>query len=393
MFPTTTTQYHHGDTGHFNQQQSNIQSNVKHGFYAIELNKSVWVVPDCYQKLTPVGTGAYGTVCAAECMTTGDRVAIKKFTRPFQSPIHAKRTHRELRLLRLMNHENVIDLYDVFTPDKEEAALNDVYFVSILMGADLSNILKIQRLSDDHIQFLVYQILRALKYIHSAGIIHRDLKPSNIAVNEDCELKILDFGLARHTDQEMTGYVATRWYRAPEIMLNWMHYTQTVDIWSVGCIMAELVTGKTLFPGADHIDQLTRIMSVCGTPSEEFLKKISSEEARNYIRNMPRMERKDFKKFFHTATPEAIDFLEKTLNLDPDYRPTAAQAMEHPYFKQYHDPNDEPIADEHIEVDIEQDLSIDQWRQMIWAEIEAFQQQQQQIQREQLQQQQQQHQN
>uniref|UniRef100_A0A915M9N0 mitogen-activated protein kinase n=1 Tax=Meloidogyne javanica TaxID=6303 RepID=A0A915M9N0_MELJA len=315
------------------RQKQNVKSNVKPGFYTIELNKSVWVIPECYQKLTPVGTGAYGAVCSAECITTGDRVAIKKFTRPFQSPIHAKRTQRELRLLRLMRHENVIDLYDMFTPDNSAETLEDVY---------------IQRLSDDHIQFLVYQILRALKYIHSAGIIHRDLKPSNIAVNEDCELKILDFGLARQADQEMTGYVATRWYRAPEIMLNWMHYTQTVDIWSVGCIMAELITGKTLFPGADHIDQLTRIMSVCGTP----------KEARNYIRNMPRIERKNFKSFFQAATPEAVDFLERTLNLDPDYRPTAAQAMEHPYFKQYHDPNDEPIADSHIEVDIEQDLSI-----------------------------------
>ncbi|KAL7079382.1 hypothetical protein ACQ4LE_001391 [Meloidogyne hapla] len=370
---------------HQQRQKQNVKSNVKPGFYTIELNKSVWVIPECYQKLTPVGTGAYGAVCSAECITTGDRVAIKKFTRPFQSPIHAKRTQRELRLLRLMRHENVIDLYDMFTPDNSAETLEDVYFVSILMGADLSNILKIQRLSDDHIQFLVYQILRALKYIHSAGIIHRDLKPSNIAVNEDCELKILDFGLARQADQEMTGYVATRWYRAPEIMLNWMHYTQTVDIWSVGCIMAELITGKTLFPGADHIDQLTRIMSVCGTPSEEFLKKISSEEARNYIRNMPRIERKNFKNFFQAATPEAVDFLEKTLNLDPDYRPTASQAMEHSYFKQYHDPNDEPIADSHIEVDIEQDLSIDQWRQMIWTEIEEFQLQQQKLQREQQQ--------
>ena len=112
--------------------------------------------------------------------------------------------------------------------------------------------------------FIVFKILRALKYIHSAGIIHRDLKPSNIAVNEgkklkqqqdthsdfkDCELRILDFGLARQAEEQMTGYVATRWYRAPEIMLNWMHYTTTVDVWSCGCIMAELLTGRTLFPG------------------------------------------------------------------------------------------------------------------------------------------------
>uniref|UniRef100_A0A915EAT4 mitogen-activated protein kinase n=1 Tax=Ditylenchus dipsaci TaxID=166011 RepID=A0A915EAT4_9BILA len=192
---------------------------------------------------------------------------------------------------------------------------------------------------------------------------------SNIAVNED----YFGFRISPSTDQEMTGYVATRWYRAPEIMLNWMHYTQTVDIWSVGCIMAELITGKTLFPGSDHIDQLTRIMNVCGTPSEEFLSKISSEEARNYIRNMTKVNRKDFKAYFPEATPDAVDFLEKTLNLDPDYRPTASQAMEHPYFRQYHDPNDEPSSAP-IDIDIEGDLSIDEWRHMIWNEIEDFNQ-------------------
>ena len=123
--------------------------------------------------------------------------------------------------------------------------------VTPLMDLDLGNIIKIQKLTDDQVKFIIYQIMRGLKYIHSAGIIHRDLKPSNLAVNEDCDLKILDFGLARPTDAEMTGYVATRWYRAPEIMLNWMHYSQTVDIWSVGCIMAELLTGRPLFPGDD----------------------------------------------------------------------------------------------------------------------------------------------
>ncbi|KAK6111213.1 Mitogen-activated protein kinase pmk-1 [Brugia pahangi] len=344
---------------------------LKPGFYAVELNKTVWIIPNCYQNLTPVGTGAYGTVCAAECRLTGEKVAIKKFSRPFQSAIHAKRTHRELKLLRSMNHENIIDMLDVFTPDINATSLQDVYFVSMLMGADLSSILKIQRLSDDHIQFLVYQILRGLKYIHSAGLIHRDLKPSNIAVNEDCELKILDFGLARQTDSEMTGYVATRWYRAPEIMLNWMHYTQTVDIWSVGCIMAELITGRTLFPGADHIDQLTRIMNVVGTPNEEFLSKIQSDEARNYIRNLPKTPRKDFKRLFPSASPDAIDLLERTLNLDPDYRPTASEAMEHPYLKQYHDPSDEPVSPP-LDIDSDGDLTIDQWKELIWNEIGDF---------------------
>ena len=111
-----------------------------------------------------------------------------------------------------MKHENIIGLLDVFTPANSLADFNDVYLVTPLMGADLNNIVKTQKLSDDHVQFLVYQILRGMKYVHSAGIIHRDLKPSNIAVNEDCELRILDFGLARPTENEMTGYVATRWY-------------------------------------------------------------------------------------------------------------------------------------------------------------------------------------
>nr|KAF6363218.1 mitogen-activated protein kinase 14 [Pipistrellus kuhlii] len=246
-------------------------------FYRQELNKTIWEVPERYQNLSPVGSGAYGSVCSAFDTKTGLRVAVKKLSRPFQSIIHAKRTYRELRLLKHMKHENVIGLLDVFTPARSLEEFNDVYLVTHLMGADLNNIVKCQKLTDDHVQFLIYQILRGLKYIHSADIIHRDLKPSNLAVNEDCELKILDFGLARHTDDEMTGYVATRWYRAPEIMLNWMHYNQTVDIWSVGCIMAELLTGRTLFPGTDHIDQLKLILRLVGTPGAELLKKISSE--------------------------------------------------------------------------------------------------------------------
>ncbi|XP_040839187.1 mitogen-activated protein kinase 14 isoform X5 [Ochotona curzoniae] len=246
-------------------------------FYRQELNKTIWEVPERYQNLSPVGSGAYGSVCAAFDTKIGLRVAVKKLSRPFQSIIHAKRTYREVRLLKHMKHENVIGLLDVFTPARSLEEFNDVYLVTHLMGADLNNIVKCQKLTDDHVQFLIYQILRGLKYIHSADIIHRDLKPSNLAVNEDCELKILDFGLARHTDDEMTGYVATRWYRAPEIILNWMHYNQTVDIWSVGCIMAELLTGRTLFPGTDHIDQLKLILRLVGTPGAEVLKKISSE--------------------------------------------------------------------------------------------------------------------
>uniref|UniRef100_A0A098LYS8 mitogen-activated protein kinase n=1 Tax=Hypsiglena sp. JMG-2014 TaxID=1550645 RepID=A0A098LYS8_9SAUR len=341
-------------------------------FYRQELNKTIWEVPERYQNLSPVGSGAYGSVCSAFDAKTGLRVAVKKLSRPFQSIIHAKRTYRELRLLKHMKHENVIGLLDVFSPAKSFEEFNDVYLVTHLMGADLNNIVKCQKLTDDHVQFLIYQILRGLKYIHSADIIHRDLKPSNLAVNEDCELKILDFGLARHTDDEMTGYVATRWYRAPEIMLNWMHYNQTVDIWSVGCIMAELLTGRTLFPGTDHIDQLKLILRLVGTPGPELLKKISSESARNYIQSLSYMPKMNFENVFIGANPLAVDLLEKMLVLDTDKRITAAEALAHGYFSQYHDPDDEPVADPYDQSFESRELDIEEWKSLTYDEVVSF---------------------
>uniref|UniRef100_A0A8B9Z7U4 mitogen-activated protein kinase n=1 Tax=Buteo japonicus TaxID=224669 RepID=A0A8B9Z7U4_9AVES len=296
---------------------------------------------------------------------TGLRVAVKKLSRPFQSIIHAKRTYRELRLLKHMKHENVIGLLDVFTPAKSLEEFNDVYLVTHLMGADLNNIVKCQKLTDDHVQFLIYQILRGLK------VLAPDLKPSNLAVNEDCELKILDFGLARHTDDEMTGYVATRWYRAPEIMLNWMHYNQTVDIWSVGCIMAELLTGRTLFPGTDHIDQLKLILRLVGTPGPELLKKISSESVSLHFDLLHSSQ--NVKSFlFHFGAFAAVDLLEKMLVLDTDKRITAAEALAHAYFAQYHDPDDEPVADPYDQSFESRELEIEEWKSLTYDEVISF---------------------
>ncbi|XP_075215481.1 mitogen-activated protein kinase p38b-like isoform X2 [Lycorma delicatula] len=341
-------------------------------FYKVEINRTEWEVPERYQMLTPVGSGAYGQVCSAVDTRYGAKVAIKKLARPFQSAVHAKRTYRELRMLKHMNHENVIGLLDVFHPSTSLDDFNQLYLVTHLMGADLNNIVRTQKLSDEHVQFLVYQILRGLKYIHSAGIIHRDLKPSNIAVNEDCELKILDFGLARPTENEMTGYVATRWYRAPEIMLNWMHYNQTVDIWSVGCIMAELITGRTLFPGTDHIQQLNLIMEILGTPRAEFMQKISSESARNYIQSLPPLKKKDFKDVFKGANPLAIDLLEQMLELDSEKRITAEQALAHPYLTQYADPSDEPTSPAYDQSFEDMDLPVEKWKELVYEEVVSF---------------------
>ncbi|XP_062439001.1 mitogen-activated protein kinase 12 isoform X3 [Rhea pennata] len=314
-------------------------SSPQKGFYRQEITKTLWEVRDRYRDLQPVGSGAYGAVCSAVDGRSGTKVALKKLYRPFQSELFAKRAYRELRLLKHMKHENVIGILDVFTPDITLEKFNDFYLVMPFMGTDLSKIMKHEKLTEDRIQFLVYQMLKGLKvngkfmlssgrfvsspqcfalrqavnkclhYIHSSGIIHRDLKPGNLAVNEDCELKILDFGLARHTDSEMTGYVVTRWYRAPEVILNWMHYTQTVDIWSVGCIMAEMITGRPLFKGNDHLDQLTEIMKITGTPTQDFVQKLQSQDAKNYIKSLPKVQKKDFASILKYANPLVGIFL------------------------------------------------------------------------------------
>ncbi|NXG99779.1 MK12 kinase, partial [Loxia leucoptera] len=303
---------------------------------------------------------------------SGTKVAIKKLYRPFQSELFAKRAYRELRLLKHMKHENVIGILDVFTPDITLEKFNDFYLVMPFMGTDLSKIMKHEKLTEDRIQFLVYQMLKGLKYIHSSGIIHRDLKPGNLAVNEDCELKILDFGLARHTDSEMTGYVVTRWYRAPEVILNWMHYTQTVDIWSVGCIMAEMITGRPLFKGNDHLDQLTEIMKITGTPTQDFVQKLHSQDAKNYIKSLPKVQKKDFASILKYANPLAVNLLEKMLVLDAEKRVTAAEALVHPYFEPVHDPEEEIEAEKYDDTFDNMDLPLDEWKRITYKEILNF---------------------
>ncbi|KAH9496306.1 Mitogen-activated protein kinase 14 [Bulinus truncatus] len=349
-----------------------LGNDLKPGFYHTELVSTSWDVPSRYKRLVPIGSGAYGQVCAADDEVIKKRVAVKKLARPFQSEIFAKRAFREIRMLRHFDHENLINLLDIFTPNKSYSDFQDVYLVTPLMDTDLSDILKCQALQDDHIKFLLYQILRGLKYIHSAGIIHRDLKPNNIGVNQNVELKILDFGLARSSAEEMTGYVVCRWYRAPEIILNWMHYNEKVDMWSVGCILGEMITRKPLFKGVDHIDQLNKILSLVGKPPEDFIHKIASKDAQIYIRSLPRTKKKDYHQYFAGASPQAIDLLEKMLDLDPDTRISVDDALKHQYVRQYHDPDDEPLSELFDSSFENKDLKIEGWRHLVYQELQSF---------------------
>ncbi|XP_055795800.1 mitogen-activated protein kinase 12 isoform X2 [Salvelinus fontinalis] len=329
----------------------------------------------CLQKteFLIIVNGKLSIFISAVDFRTGTKVAIKKLHRPFQSELFAKRAYRELRLLKHMKHENVIGLVDVFTADLSLDRFHDFYLVMPFMGTDLGKLMKLQQLSEDKVQFLVYQMLKGLKYIHSAGIIHRDLKPGNLAVNQECELKILDFGLARQADSEMTGYVVTRWYRAPEVILSWMHYTQTVDIWSVGCIMAEMLSGKPLFKGNDHLDQLTEIMKITGTPTQEFITKLQSQDAKNYVKSLTKVQKKDLQALFSTVNPQAVTVIERMLLLDPESRVTAAAALALPYFSEFREPEEETEAQPYDHSVDNSDLPLEQWKRHTFTEILSFQ--------------------
>jgi p38 MAP kinase len=205
-----------------------------------------------------------------------------------------------------------------------------------------------------------------LKYVHSAGVVHRDLKPSNILVNENCDLKICDFGLARIQDPQMTGYVSTRYYRAPEIMLTWQKYDVEVDIWSAGCIFAEMLEGKPLFPGKDHVNQFSIITELLGTPPDDVISTICSENTLRFVQSLPKRERQPLKNKFKNADPQAIELLEKMLVFDPRTRIKAGEALADPYLTPYHDPTDEPVAEEKFDWSFnDADLPVDTWKIMM----------------------------
>lgn len=322
--------------------------------YSIK-HRNLTVKFECDSRYTPlesIGTGAYGVVCAAKDNRTGRKVAIKKIPRAFDELIIAKRTYRELKILRHLRHENIISILDVMEPPDNESTLHDVYVVLDLMESDLHHIIhSVQPLSDEHIKYFLYQIVRGLKYIHSANVIHRDLKPSNLLINRNCELKIGDFGMARGlsaTPEEhatfLTEYVATRWYRAPELMLSFSDYSVSLDMWSLGCIFAEMLGRRQLFPGKNYVNQLQLVLSVVGTPSAEYIESIGSEKVKTYLKSLPEKQRVDLFVLFPNANKAALELLEQLLQLVPNKRYTAEVALLHPYLSLYHDASDEPVC-------------------------------------------------
>ncbi|WJX60282.1 Mitogen-activated protein kinase 4 [Trifolium repens] len=325
--------------------------------------------------LRPIGRGAYGIVCAAVNSDTHEEVAIKKIGNTFDNIIDAKRTLREIKLLRHMDHENIIAIKDIIRPPQTDS-FNDVYIVYELMDTDLHQIIRSnQPLNPDHCKYFMYQLLRGLKYVHSANVLHRDLKPSNLLLNENCDLKIGDFGLARTTSETdfMTEYVVTRWYRAPELLLNCSEYTSAIDVWSVGCIFAEIMTKEPLFPGKDYVHQLRLVTELIGSPDDSSLGFLRSDNARRYLRQLPQFGKQNFSAKFPHIAAEPLDLLEKMLIFDPDKRITVDEALCHPYLSSLHDINDEPVTPMPFSFDFEQpSCTVEHIKELIWRESVKF---------------------
>uniref|UniRef100_A0A8C7SN10 Stress-activated protein kinase JNK n=1 Tax=Oncorhynchus mykiss TaxID=8022 RepID=A0A8C7SN10_ONCMY len=360
-------------------------------YYSLDVGDSTFTVLKRYQNLRPIGSGAQGIVCSAYDHNLERNVAIKKLSRPFQNQTHAKRAYRELVLMKCVNHKNVMDtcalhtfLCNVIHPPFSSVSVLR-YIVMELMDANLCQVIQME-LDHERLSYLLYQMLCGIKHLHAAGIIHRDLKPSNIVVKSDCTLKILDFGLARTaaTGLLMTPYVVTRYYRAPEVILG-MGYQANVDVWSIGCIMAEMVRGSVLFPGTDHIDQWNKVIEQLGTPSQEFLMKLN-QSVRTYVENRPRYAGYTFEKLFPDVlfpadsehnklkASQARDLLSKMLVIDASKRISVSEALQHPYINVWYDPTEVEappplITDKQLD---EREHTVEEWKDLIYMEVQDW---------------------
>jgi len=380
-----------------------------------------WYVGDRYRLVKILGHGSYGQVAEGVDTKTGQKVAIKRINNVFDQEIDTKRILREVFILRHLRHENVIRLLNIVKP-RNLAEFNELYLVFEFVDTDLHKLINSpQYLSIQHIKTFLYQLLCGLKYIHSSLVIHRDIKPANILLNENCSLRICDFGLARvvsptrfvgadvvagvetsmhvcdaspsncvtpgcaHMSKEtksgeeedsstpktlqrqLTKHVVTRWYRPPELILL-QDYTNAVDMWSVGCIFAELLSmqkdsvssfkdrqplfpGKSCFPLSadtdstykDRLDQLNVIFNIIGTPEEHDVADLG--DVQHYLRGLQKKPRKEFGAIFKAAPADAIDLLNHMLVFNPKKRLSVEEALRHSFLQSCRVPKSETLAD------------------------------------------------
>ncbi|EQC40987.1 CMGC/MAPK protein kinase [Saprolegnia diclina VS20] len=356
-----------------------------------------------YQFIAALGRGSYGIVCSAKDVATGEKVAIKRVSPMARKTSDAKHTLREISLMQCLgNHPNIVSIKDMCV----NVADDELYIIMDFMDTDMHRVIQSsQALSDSHHRYFLHQVLRGVKHMHDNGILHRDLKPGNILVTKSCQVKIADFGLARTCTrssekrkgrpasasitkvdgaaasesgdwQPMTEHVVTRWYRAPELMLQPDgHYSTGVDMWSIGCIFAEMLGRKAIFPGKNFIHQLTLIFDVIGTPCTSDVKKMKSAQAQRFIKSLGKKPKVPFRTVFPSATPEAIDLLERMLHFDPVSRCSVDEALKHPYMQaieRRYTPKDVTVPT-HISFAFEQEnLGRNELVQLIVSQVEGF---------------------
>lgn len=292
-----------------------------------------------YMAENVVGTGSFGVVFQAKCVETGETVAIKKVLQD------RRYKNRELQLMRSMDHPNVVRLKHCFysTTSKDELFLNLVMeYVPVTMYRVLKRHINAnQRMPLIYIKLYTYQIFRGLAYIHAVhGVCHRDVKPQNLLVDPVThQVKLCDFGSAKVLvkGEANISYICSRYYRAPELIFGATEYTSSIDIWSAGCVIAELLLGQPLFPGENAVDQLVEIIKVLGTPTREEIRCMNP----NYTDfRFPQIKAHPWHKVFHKRMPpEAIDLASRLLQYSPNFRCTALEACAHCFFDELRDPN------------------------------------------------------
>ena len=294
-----------------------------------------------YQIIKIIGDGTYGQVYEGINKETNTKVAIKKLKNKMSSWEDCI-LQSEVRFLRKLNHENIIKLLEVIREQN-----SDVSYIFEYCDCNLFQFIENHRkqkmfISEMKIRNIIYQIVCGVKYLHSCNIMHRDLKPENILmiVNNNL-IKIADFGTAKEIPEFknncLTDYVCTRWYRAPECTLKSNNYNEKIDVWAIGCIMAELYTLKPLFPGIDEFDQINKILKIVGTPEyNEWPEGYALVQKLNI--RLPNYNKSNLKQYVFNANDDAIDFLEFIFQLNPDKRPSCSELLKHPYFTEVQRP-------------------------------------------------------
>lgn len=286
-----------------------------------------------YEKGECVGEGTYGVVNRARCKETGQTVALKKVRLDHEDEGVPGTAIREICLLKELRHTNIVALLDVLCQPTQ------LYLVFEYLDYDLKKFMKSHNgdLTMQQVKSFSYQLLNGVAYCHSHRVLHRDLKPQNLLLNNDGIMKIADFGLARAFSIPVKTYtheVVTLWYRAPEILLGQRQYATPVDLWSVGCIIAEMCTGMALFPGDSEIDTIFKIFRTLGTPNENVWPGIS--QLPDFKPTFPQWRvdlRVRLKEICKRMDPVGLDLLVSLLTYDPVERITAIQALSHPWFR------------------------------------------------------------